>query len=104
MILKKTVAKAYELIRLYKQLGGDASRVLIKIAATWEGIKAAEILEKDGIRCNLTLLFNFAQAQACADSGVYLISPFVGGGFWTGTKKTLARRNTPRQKIRVCYP
>lgn len=75
---EKTVAKAYELIRLYKQLGGDTSRVLIKIAATWEGIKAAEILEKDGIRCNLTLLFNFAQAQACADAGVYLISPFVG--------------------------
>lgn len=75
---EKTVAKAHELLKLYELLGADPSRVLIKIASTWEGIQAAEILEKQGIRCNLTLLFSFAQAQACAEAGVYLISPFVG--------------------------
>lgn len=73
-----TVKKAHELIKLYESMGADASRVLIKIASTWEGIKAAEQLEKEGIRCNLTLLFSFAQAQACAEAGVFLISPFVG--------------------------
>ena len=73
-----SVAKARELLALYKELGADVSRVLIKIASTWEGIKAAEILEKEGVRCNLTLLFSFAQAQACAEADVYLISPFVG--------------------------
>ena len=73
-----SVAKARELLALYKELGADVSRVLIKIASTWEGIKAAEILEKEGVRCNLTLLFSFAQAQACAEANVYLISPFVG--------------------------
>ena len=73
-----TVAKAYELIKLYEESGADRSRVLIKVASTWEGIRAAEQLEKDGIRCNLTLLFSFAQARACAEAGVFLISPFVG--------------------------
>lgn len=73
-----TLTKARELLALYKECGADTSRVLIKIASTWEGIKAAEILEKEGVRCNLTLLFSFAQAQACAEAGVYLISPFVG--------------------------
>lgn len=73
-----TIAKARQLLELYRQSGADTDRVLIKIAATWEGIKAAEVLEKEGIRCNLTLLFSFAQAQACAEAGVYLISPFVG--------------------------
>ncbi|WP_067516721.1 transaldolase [Endozoicomonas ascidiicola] len=73
-----TVNKARELLKLYEQQGADPKRVLIKIASTWEGIKAAEILEQEGVRCNLTLLFNFAQAQACAEAGVYLISPFVG--------------------------
>ncbi|MGI9281707.1 MAG: transaldolase [Endozoicomonas sp.] len=73
-----TLTKARDLIKLYKEMGADTSRVLIKIASTWEGIKAAEILEKEGIRCNLTLLFSFAQAQACAEAGAYLISPFVG--------------------------
>ena len=73
-----TVAKARELLDLYEQLGADRSRVLIKIASTWEGIQAAEILEKEGVRCNLTLLFSLAQAQACAEAGAYLISPFVG--------------------------
>lgn len=74
----KTVQKARELIRLYQDNGVDKERVLIKIAATWEGIKAAERLEAEGIKCNLTLLFSFAQARACAEAGVFLISPFVG--------------------------
>ena len=73
-----TVKKAQSLIDMYKSLGVDKSRILIKIASTWEGIRAAEILEKEGINCNLTLLFSFAQARACAEAGVYLISPFVG--------------------------
>ncbi|MDO5651914.1 MAG: transaldolase [Moraxella sp.] len=73
-----TVKKALEFIELYQQAGVDKSRILIKIAATWEGIKAAEILEQQGIACNLTLLFTTAQARACADAGVTLISPFVG--------------------------
>lgn len=72
------VAKARRLIGLYADAGVAAHRVLIKIAATWEGIRAAEVLEREGINCNLTLLFGFHQAQACADAGVYLISPFVG--------------------------
>lgn len=73
-----TVAKARRLIALYSDLGVNKDRILIKVAATWEGIKAAEILEKEGINCNLTLLFSFAQAVACAEAGVFLISPFVG--------------------------
>ncbi|WP_313049178.1 transaldolase [Atlantibacter subterraneus] len=72
------VAKARKLIRLYQQQGVDKSRILIKLAATWQGIRAAEELENEGINCNLTLLFSFAQARACAEAGVYLISPFVG--------------------------
>lgn len=73
-----TVTKARKIIELYKEVGVDKSRILIKIAATWEGIKAAEILEKEGITCNLTLIFTLAQAIACAEAGVTLISPFVG--------------------------
>ena len=73
-----TVVKARKLINHYKQFGIDKNRILIKIASTWEGIKAAEILEKEGINCNLTLLFNFCQAVACANAKVTLISPFVG--------------------------
>ncbi|MFZ4565699.1 MAG: transaldolase [Prochlorococcaceae cyanobacterium] len=73
-----TIAKAHKLIGLYRDAGIAKERVLIKIASTWEGIKAAEQLEKDGIHCNLTLLFGFAQAVACAEAGVTLISPFVG--------------------------
>lgn len=73
-----TVSKARELISLYEDNGINRERVLIKIASTWEGIKAAEILEKEGIHCNLTLLFSQAQAIACAEAGVRLISPFVG--------------------------
>lgn len=73
-----TVTKARELIAQYKAAGIGPERVLIKIAATWEGIRAAEILEKEGIHCNLTLLFGIHQAIACAEAGVTLISPFVG--------------------------
>ena len=70
--------RARKLIGLYEQEGIARDRILIKLAATWEGIRAAETLEREGIQCNLTLLFSFAQAQACADAGVFLISPFVG--------------------------
>jgi len=73
-----TLAKARRLISLYEQAGVDRNRVLIKVASTWEGIRAAEQLEREGIHCNLTLLFSFAQAVACAEAGVTLISPFVG--------------------------
>ena len=73
-----TVKKARKLIKHYKSFGIDKERILIKIASTWEGIKAAEILEKEGIKCNLTLLFNFCQAVACANAKITLISPFVG--------------------------
>ena len=75
---KATIEKAKQLIDLYDQNGIPPGRVLIKIASTWEGIRAAEKLEKDGINCNLTLLFGFDQAIACADAGAFLISPFVG--------------------------
>lgn len=74
----KTVQNALAFIELYDKLGVDTSRILIKIASTWQGIKSAEILEKQGIHCNLTLLFTDTQARACADAGVQLISPFVG--------------------------
>ncbi|MGX5673371.1 transaldolase [Thermomonas sp. XSG] len=73
-----TVARARRLVRLYADAGIGSDRLLIKIAATWEGIRAAERLEREGIHCNLTLLFSFAQAVACAEAGVYLVSPFVG--------------------------
>ena len=73
-----TIAKARRLVQLYADTGIGRDRLLIKIAATWEGIRAAEQLEREGIHCNLTLLFSFAQAVACAEAGVFLISPFVG--------------------------
>ena len=73
-----TIEKARKLIALYNVAGISNDRILIKIASTWQGIRAAEILEKEGINCNLTLLFSEAQARACAEAGVYLISPFVG--------------------------
>jgi len=74
----KSFNKGIELITLYEQADIDRSRILIKLAATWEGIRAAQKLEQQGINTNLTLLFSFAQAQACAEAGVHLISPFVG--------------------------
>jgi transaldolase len=76
--IEGTIARANRIIELYERAGIGRDRVLIKVAATWEGIRAAERLERFGIRCNLTLLFGFPQAVACADAGVTLISPFVG--------------------------
>ncbi len=73
-----TIAKGRDLIALYEAAGIPRERILIKIASTWEGIRAAEVLEKEGIRCNMTLLFALPQAIACAEAGAQLISPFVG--------------------------
>ncbi|MDF9434887.1 transaldolase [Chromohalobacter israelensis] len=73
-----SIRKAHELVERYDALGVGRDRVLIKLASTWEGIRAAEVLEGEGIQCNLTLLFSEAQAQACFDAGVFLVSPFVG--------------------------
>ncbi|CRK85479.1 Transaldolase B [Candidatus Providencia siddallii] len=93
------ISKARRLIKIYNDAFIKNNRILIKLAATWEGIKAAEKLEKEGINCNLTLLFSFAQAQACAEAGVYLISPFVGRIFdWYKThtnKKSFSFCKTP---------
>jgi transaldolase len=75
---KASLAKARQLIKMYNDAGIENKRILIKLAATWQGIRAAEILEREGINCNLTLLFSFAQARACAEARVFLISPFVG--------------------------
>lgn len=107
-----TVARAQRLMQLYAAAGIGPERVLIKIAATWEGIRAAEQLERQGIRCNLTLLFAFAQAVACGDAGVQLISPFVGriydwhkkaaGGAWDEAAR--AGANDPGvQSVRAIY-
>lgn len=83
-----TLAKARKLIQMYNAAGIANARVLIKIASTWEGIRAGEILEHEGIHCNLTLMFGFAQARACAEAGVTLISPFVGRIFdWQKAKE-----------------
>src|SRR5438270_1282280 len=76
--LEGSIARARRLVALYERHGVSRERVLIKLAATWEGIRAAQELEREGIHCNMTLLFSFAQAVACADAGVTLISPFVG--------------------------
>ncbi|GAA5134578.1 transaldolase [Thalassotalea piscium] len=75
---EQSIAKARSLINMYEEAGINKDRILIKLASTWEGIQAAKQLELEGIQCNLTLLFNFAQAKACADAEVFLISPFVG--------------------------
>jgi transaldolase len=75
---KGSIDKAHELIQLYGAAGIGRERVLIKLASTWEGVRAAEVLQKEGIKCNMTLLFSLAQAAACADAGAQLISPFVG--------------------------
>jgi transaldolase len=74
----KSIQKARKLIKMYNDAGISNERILIKLASTWEGIRAAEVLEKEGINCNLTLLFSFAQARASAEAGVFLISPLVG--------------------------
>ena len=76
-----SVARARAILADYAERGVDRQRILIKLASTWEGIRAAEILQDEGTDCNLTLLFSMAQAVACATAGAYLISPFVGGGF-----------------------
>jgi transaldolase len=90
-----TETKARRLIALYEAAGVSRDRVLIKIASTWEGIRAAERLERDGIHCNLTLLFSFAQAVACAEAGVTLISPFVGR-IYDWHKKSRGADDIPR--------
>ncbi|CCQ09398.1 Transaldolase [Pseudoalteromonas luteoviolacea B = ATCC 29581] len=92
-----TTAKAKQLLALYKLEGVSQDKILIKIASTWEGIKAAEQLEKEGIKCNLTLLFSEAQARACADANVFLISPFVGRILDWHVKNGLAKPNDPLQ-------
>lgn len=102
-----TLQKARELIRLYEAKGISRRRVLIKIAATWEGISAAKILEAEGIACNLTLIFSFAQAVACAEASVTLISPFVGRIYdWHKAKlgKELSPEEDPGvQSVRKIY-
>lgn len=103
-----SIAKAKRLLSLYKDVGVDTKRVLIKLASTWEGIKAAEKLQKEGINCNMTLLFSFAQAQACAEAGAFLISPFVGRIFDWYVKNTDKKTYTPEedpgvQSVRTIY-
>ncbi len=93
-----TIAKARELIALYEAKGINRERILIKIASTWEGIRAAEALQKEGIRCNMTLLFSLAQAVACAEAGAQLISPFVGrilDWYKANTNETYTAENDP---------
>jgi transaldolase len=93
-----SVAKARELIALYEAAGISRERVLIKLASTWEGIQAAEVLQKEGIRCNMTLLFSLVQAAACAEVGAQLISPFVGrilDWYKANTDETYGRENDP---------
>lgn len=95
-----TIAKGRDLIAQYEAAGIDRKRVLIKVAATWEGIQAAATLEKEGIHCNLTLIFGLHQAIACAENGITLISPFVGR-ILDWYKKTLAQNLMHLQKIQV---
>jgi len=83
-----SIKKAREFIRLYEAAGISKDRILIKLSTTWEGVQAAKVLEQDGIHCNMTLLFSFAQAVACAEAGVTLISPFVGRIFDWYVKNT----------------
>lgn len=93
-----TIEKARQIMKLYNEAGISNDRILIKIASTWQGIRAAEVLEKEGINCNLTLLFSQAQARACAEAGVYLISPFVGrilDWYKTAEKKEYAPAEDP---------
>ena len=103
-----SIDKAKRLIGFYDELGIKKDRILIKLASTWEGIRAAEKLQKDGINCNLTLLFSFEQAVACAEAGVFLISPFVGRIYdWyvaNTDKKTYAPAEDPGvQSVRRIY-
>ena len=103
-----TLAKARRLIQLYELAGIPRERVLVKIASTWEGIQAGEQLEREGIHCNLTLLFGFGQARACAEAGVTLISPFVGRIFdWSlthgGTANVAAEEDPGVRSVRAIY-
>jgi transaldolase len=105
---RASIAKAEKLIGMYESAGIKRERILIKLASTWEGIRAAEQLEKSGIQCNLTLLFSFAQAVACAEAGVFLISPFVGRIMdWyvanTGTKSYAPDDDPGVQSVRRIY-
>ena len=93
-----TIAKAHRLVDLYQRAGIGTDRLLIKVAATWEGIRAAERLEREGIHCNLTLLFSFAQAIACAEAGVFLISPFVGRILDWFLANGMAKPETPQEE------
>lgn len=93
-----SLAKGRRLVQLYEAAGVGRERVLIKLAATWEGICAAEILEREGIQCNLTLIFSLAQARACAEAGVYLVSPFVGRILDWHLKADPARQYTPDEE------
>lgn len=102
---EKCILKARKLIDLYEEQGISRTRVLIKLAATWECIKAAEELKKDNILCNLTLLFSFAQARACAESSVFLISPFVGRIYdWYISQQLLSKSSTGKDPgvLSVC--
>jgi len=93
-----SIAKARELIALYEAADISRERVLIKLASTWEGVRAAEILQKEGIRCNMTLLFSLAQAVACAEAGAQLVSPFVGrilDWYKANTDEDYGRENDP---------
>jgi transaldolase len=109
---KASIAKAHDLIALYEKAGIGRERVLIKLASTWEGIRAAEVLQKEGIKCNMTLLFSLTQAVACAEAGAQLISPFVGriydwykksaGSNWD--EATMSGANDPGvQSVRQIY-
>ncbi len=93
---KASIDKAHQIIAAYKDRGIERDRILIKLASTWEGIRAAEVLQKEGIDCNLTLLFNKAQAVACADAGAFLISPFVGR-ILDWYKKSTGKDYTPEE-------
>jgi len=96
--VEANIKRARRIIGLYKEKGVSKDRVLIKLASTWEGIKAAEVLEKEGIHCNLTLLFGFGQAVACAEANVTLISPFVGRiRDWFLAKQTAKKEFDPEE-------
>jgi transaldolase len=105
--IDKSVARAHEIIKAYESKGIARESVLIKLASTWEGIRAAERLKREGIDCNLTLLFSLAQAKACADAGVFLISPFVGritDWYKAKTGKTYTAEDDPGvQSVRQIY-
>ena len=98
--IEGSIKKAKTLISLYEQPGSTEKRILIKLASTWEGIKAAEVLEKEGIHCNMTLLFSLAQAIGCAQAGATLISPFVGR-ILDWYKKTKGKTPILLQKIQA---